>query len=143
VPAAGRLPALQRRAARRIGHLHVSYARGPLAEAGRGRGELRPGHRIPDLEVVSGGQVARLYKVLRGGRHVLLAPGAGLPRGLQAWQDQIDVVAGGAGAGGRICLVRPDGYVAARGSVTRIGPVLGYLRRLSGSTPALVMAEAE
>jgi 2-polyprenyl-6-methoxyphenol hydroxylase-like FAD-dependent oxidoreductase len=144
VPAAGRLPALQRRAVRRIGHIHVSYARGPLTESGRGRGWVRPGQRVPDLEVTAQGRTMRLHEVLRGGRHVLLMPGPGLPSSLSAWRDQIDlaVVAEGLGARQHIYLVRPDGYLAARGSVSRPGDVFGYLQRLSGRGRTLVTADA-
>jgi len=74
--------------------------------------------------------------VLRHGRHVLLTPGAGRgwPAGLDAWVDQLEVAeaAGGLRPAGRIYLLRPDGYVAARGSVDRPGHLLDYLRQLFG-----------
>jgi 2-polyprenyl-6-methoxyphenol hydroxylase-like FAD-dependent oxidoreductase len=131
VPAAGRVPALQRRAVRRIGQIQVSYASSPLTQPGRGRGGIRPGQRMPDLQVTSHGRPRRLYEVLRGGRHVLLLPGGKLPAALGAWKDQIEVVAAvGDGPREGVYLVRPDGYVAARGSAARPDHLAGYLRRM-------------
>ena len=47
---------------------------------------------------------------------------------------------------GNVYLVRPDGYVAARGSVAKPGRLLDYLRQLSGGAddgdPALATADA-
>ena len=138
IPAAGRLATLQRRAVRRISHIHVSYAASPLTRPDRSHGGVRPGQRVPDLEVIGDGRTTRLYEVLRHGRHVLLmqapSPGRGLPAGLDAWRDQIEVaeVADGLRPAGNIYLVRPDGYVAARGSVASPGRLLDYLRQLFG-----------
>ena len=142
VPTAGRLPSLQRRAVRRISHIHVSYASSSLTHPDRSRGGVRPGQRMPDLEVTSDGRTTRLYEVLRHGRHVLLMPsrsgGQDLPPGLDACRDQIEVAieaaaaADGLGPAGSMYLVRPDGYVAARGSAASPGRLLDYLRQLSG-----------
>jgi 2-polyprenyl-6-methoxyphenol hydroxylase-like FAD-dependent oxidoreductase len=138
IPAAGRLAPLQRRAVRRISHIHVSYAGSPLTRPDRSHGGVRPGQRLPDLEVFGDGRTTRLYEVLRHGRHVLLmqgpSPGRGLPAGLDAWRDQIEVaeVADGLRPAGNVYLVRPDGYVAARGSVAGPGRLLDYLWQLFG-----------
>jgi hypothetical protein len=148
VPIAGRLAPLQRRAVRRISHIHVAYPSSPLTHPGRRRHGLQPGERAPDLEVTGNEGKTRLYEVLRHGRHVLLIPGPG-PGGdwqpkMRPWQDQIDVVTQensrtdrpGAGTAENVYLLRPDGYVAVRGSVTRPGSLLDYLRRLFGTTRA-------
>ena len=67
VPAATRLPAVQRRAARRLSQVSVSYPAGPLVQADGGWREPRPGHRFPDIEVRTEKGATRLYRVLGGG----------------------------------------------------------------------------
>jgi len=62
VPVLGRSAAIQRRAARRISQVYVSY---PAA-----------GPRLPDLAVRAGGRATTLHQVLRGGRPVLVVPAA-------------------------------------------------------------------
>jgi 2-polyprenyl-6-methoxyphenol hydroxylase-like FAD-dependent oxidoreductase len=57
--------------------LLVSYAGGPLAAAGPGVESLRSGDRVPDvpgLRRCGFGFPLRLFELLRGTRHVLLAP---------------------------------------------------------------------
>jgi hypothetical protein len=75
-------------------------------------------------------------------------PGRGWPTALDAWRDRIEVAVA---ADGRlparsVYLVRPDGYVAARGSVARPGRLLDYLRQLYGDAdrgdPALATTDA-
>jgi len=112
IPAAGRVTALQRRAVRRISHIHVSYAASPLTRPDRRHGGVRPGQRAPDLEVIGDGRTARLYELLRHGRHVLLmparGPGRGLPAALDAWRDRIEVAvaADGLRPAGNVYLIR-------------------------------------
>jgi hypothetical protein len=139
VPAGGRLAPVQRRAVRRISHTSVAYPVSPLTYPGRSRAGypgLRPGERAPDLEVTGREGKTRLYEVLRHRRHVLLAPAGGdLPPWTHPWRDQVVVVSA---ANGRtdprgVYLLRPDGYVAARGSADSPGDLLGYLRRLFGA----------
>jgi FAD binding domain len=146
VPIAGRLTPIQRRAVRRISHTSVAYPSSPLTHPGRRRHGLQPGERAPDLEVTGNEGKTRLYEVLRHGRHVLLisgpAPGGDLQPKMRPWQDQIDVVTQansradrpGLGPAENVYLLRPDGYVAVRGSVTRPDSLIDYLHRLFGTT---------
>jgi len=110
-----------------------------------------PGRRA---EVTGTEGRTRLYAVLRHGRHVLLISGPGTGRDWQPrmrhWQDEVDVVTTangrpgqpGHGPSGRAWLLRPDGYVAARGSVARPDNVLDYLHRLFGTAGAQQPAPA-
>jgi len=77
------------------------------------RGEHRlAGRRAPDVQLASGKPgKTRLYKILRGGRFVLLTPaGAGAAIG-RRWTGRVDL-ATPANATLPMVLVRPDGYVA-------------------------------
>jgi 2-polyprenyl-6-methoxyphenol hydroxylase-like FAD-dependent oxidoreductase len=137
VPALGRSPVIQRRAARRLSHVYVSYPPGPLARQGRGRGGPVAGQRMPDIGVRTDGAATTLYRVLRGGRHVLVVPAAhaaGLlgDAGLRPYRGDLDVVTPATGGDdtGPVVLVRPDGHVAARGRPGRLEAVTGYLRDL-------------
>jgi hypothetical protein len=76
------------------------------------------------------------------GRHVLLVagePGAppACPPWARRWADQLIVVAAGSFPAGSAYLVRPDGYLAARGSAGGAGPLPGYLRAVFGTPAAL------
>jgi len=99
---------------------------------------------------------------LRRGRHVMVTTGtdpAGALAGpaLEPYRDLFELVTGGSRGGravrdrraGSVILVRPDGYIAARGRPDRMEDVLGYLRDLSGAgeigrpgPPAMAMAAA-
>ena len=89
--------------------------------------------------MTSNGQPTRLYEVLRRGRHILLMPGqdpgGDLPPGTGIWHDQVEVVEAidGLDPAGSIYLLRPDGYVAARGSAASPGNLLDYLQLLFGT----------
>jgi len=102
VPFASRLPVIQKRATRRTGQLHVSYRRSRLAVG------PSAGDRMPDVQ--AGGK--RLYESLRSRKHVLITPKPLV--GLQRLSEQVDAV-----TGKDTVLVRPDGYVAARGVAVR------------------------
>jgi 2-polyprenyl-6-methoxyphenol hydroxylase-like FAD-dependent oxidoreductase len=137
VPLAGQVAPLQRRAVRRMGHIHVAYPSSPLTQRSRSRGHVQPGDRAPDLDVTRHDGQARLYEVLRNGRHVLVVSGDGnLPSTLSPWRDQVEVVTTPNGPAGSVHLLRPDGYVAARGSLARLDPVADYLARLFGTVAA-------
>jgi hypothetical protein len=92
---------------------------------------------MPDIGVRAGGVDTTLYRVLRGGRHVLVVPPAhvaGLLRDawLRSYRRDLDIVtpAPGGDGPGSVVLVRPDGHVAARGRPGRLEAVTGYLRDL-------------
>ena len=60
---------------------------------------------------------------------------------MRPWQDQAEVVTVASGlarpdfpSAGSIYLIRPDGYVAARGSAANPDTLLDYLHRLFGTT---------
>ena len=97
---------------------------------------------MPDLAVRADGQPATLHQALRGGRHVLLIPAASAAAvradaALRPHRDDVELVET-AGAG-PVVLVRPDGYVAAKGGSGRMPAISGYLRGLfgePGSVPA-------
>jgi hypothetical protein len=72
IPLAGRLAPIQRRAVRRMSHIHVAYPSSPLTQRSRSRGGVRPGERAPDLDMTGHGGETRLYEVLRHGRPVLV-----------------------------------------------------------------------
>jgi 4,5-epoxidase len=145
VPALGRSAVIQRRAARRMSQVSVAYPPGPLVRRDRGRGAPKAGQRMPDLQVRADGQATTLHSVLRGGRHVLVVPSAGAASvltgsGLRPYRRDLDVATidvrpppGIRNDGtGPVVLVRPDGYVAARGRPGSMHPVTGYLRYLFG-----------
>jgi 2-polyprenyl-6-methoxyphenol hydroxylase-like FAD-dependent oxidoreductase len=155
VPALGRTAVIQRRAARRISQVYVGYPPGPLARPDRLRGPgPRPGQRMPDIAVRARGEAATLHGVLRGGRHVLVLPTAGAARllddpGLRPFRAEFDAVTAENGkkhsipydGSGPVILVRPDGYVAARGWPASLHTVTAYLRDLLGE-PASRPSEA-
>jgi len=147
VPAAARVGPIHRRAVRRWTQVHVGYPGSSLTWPDRGRGRPRPGQRAPDIKVLSRDGPSRLFTVLRRGRHVMVVAGADPDSALaspvlEPYRDLFEVVARGSGdarafrgsRAGAVFLVRPDGYIAARGRPDRLETVLGYLRELSGET---------
>ncbi|RKT55652.1 FAD-dependent monooxygenase [Saccharothrix australiensis] len=125
---------IQRKVLGGVSGLNLRYAPGPLVRAGgEGRGP-RPGERVTNVpDAVTGGPAwAALAARLREPGWVLLLgpaatpPGALTPDWLTAWTvgpdgagaiaDPGGTLAGGLGLGPRAwLLVRPDGYVCARG----------------------------
>ena len=149
VPALGRIPAIQRRAARRISQIYVSYPPGPGPRQDGGRGAPRAGQRMPDIQVSIGSQTATLHSILRGGRHVLVVPASDLSSvlddaALRLYGKDLDVVAGHVTqppgprdhGTGPVVLIRPDGHVAAQGRPGSMDAVAGYLRDLFGKPAA-------
>ena len=139
VPAAFRIGPVHRRAVRRWTQVNVAYPASSLTRPGRGHGRLRPGQRAGDAEVLSKDGPTRLFTILRRGRHVMVVTGAA-PEGtaasltLMPYRELVEVVTScsrlpGSRAGSAV-LVRPDGYIAARGTLHRLETVLDYLREL-------------
>jgi 2-polyprenyl-6-methoxyphenol hydroxylase-like FAD-dependent oxidoreductase len=144
VPAVFRVGPIHRRAVRRWTQVNVAYPASSLTRPDRGRGPLRPGQRAPDIQVRTGEGTSRLFSVLRQGRHVMIVTGADpaahpASQILKPYRDLFEVVtrdptnprASRTSRPGSVCLVRPDGYVAARGRPDRLETVLSYLRELS------------
>jgi len=132
LPVITSLPPLQRRAARRLSQVSVTYPAGPLVlpdgeRAGRGP---RPGERVPDIAVRAPEGPARLYELLRAGRHVLVTSGADAGAAMESvgivGEELVDSVVGRVG-GCPMALVRPDGVLAARTPTC----IADYLRRLA------------
>jgi 2-polyprenyl-6-methoxyphenol hydroxylase-like FAD-dependent oxidoreductase len=139
VPALGHSPVIQRRAARRMSQVYISYPPGPLVRPGGDRGAPRAGQRMPDIQVYAGGQATTLHGALRGGRHVLVTPAAHAASvlsdpALRLYRSDLDIVTPTPASGGKptgpFVLIRPDGHVAARGRPGRMDAVTGYLRDL-------------
>jgi 2-polyprenyl-6-methoxyphenol hydroxylase-like FAD-dependent oxidoreductase len=151
VPALGRTAMIQRWAVRRISQVYIAYPAAPKGSLSGGWGRPRPGQRMPDLTVRAEGEVTTLHAVLRGGRPVLVMPPACpasvLDRaGLRPYREDVAVVTRETsrmrnGAAAPVILVRPDGYVAARGKPTDLRRVTAYLRGLLGQ-PARQVAPA-
>jgi len=127
VPLASRLPRIQRRAARRLGQLHVSYRESRLSHGDSS------GDRVPDMSVRDGHGTLRLYEALRSHRHVLVAGTMAATSQLEPYREFIDVVAGKTH---EAILIRPDGYIAARGS-----HVFDYLVEVFPSKAAVAAPE--
>jgi 2-polyprenyl-6-methoxyphenol hydroxylase-like FAD-dependent oxidoreductase len=134
VPLAGRLAPVQRRAVRRLSHVSVAYPSSPLTHRGRIRTGIRPGQRMPDLEVTDGERRFRLYSGMQHRAHILLLCGQDdIPPGLRRWLDRVTVVrAAGRAPAGRVYLLRPDGYVAAGGCAASPGALVAYLHQVFG-----------
>jgi 2-polyprenyl-6-methoxyphenol hydroxylase-like FAD-dependent oxidoreductase len=146
IPAAAALPVVQNRAARRLSQVSVAYPLSPLSLPDRARRGPKPGDRVPDVDVRTGEGTTRLYRVLGRGRHVLLVSGDGIraaleASGLDSFAGLIDIVDGdvrvmhrpGRAASAAFALVRPDGFLAARGSRRDAATVVDYLRKISAA----------
>jgi hypothetical protein len=104
---------------------------------------------MPDIEVRAGGQATTLYRVLRGGLHVLVVPaglaGLAIDTEVTPYRRDLDIVTGAPGKAtwihndstGLAVLVRPDGHVAARGRRGSMHTVIGYLDGLFGESAAV------
>jgi 2-polyprenyl-6-methoxyphenol hydroxylase-like FAD-dependent oxidoreductase len=136
LPMATRLPAVQKMAARRLSQMSLSYPPSPVVRPGTGRGP-RPGERMPDLEVRTDAGPMQLHRALGQGRHLLLVSDAQIQAaftasGLEVFAGLVDVVNVGTWSA-EFALVRPDGILAARGSVRDVHVVIDYLQNLSAA----------
>lgn len=142
-PVLSRLPAIQRRTVQRMSHHHVSYRASSLTRSDHRRGGPKPGERAPDIDVVGPGASRRLHHALRDGRHLLVVStghtlAASARRALVPYEEELIVVYGqldtssqiGMQRRGMVSLVRPDGYVGARGTTDALPQVLDYLSHL-------------
>jgi 2-polyprenyl-6-methoxyphenol hydroxylase-like FAD-dependent oxidoreductase len=142
-PVISRIPAIQRRTVQRMSHHHVSYHASSLTRSDHRIGGPKPGERAPDIDVVGAGTTRRLHDALRDGRHVLVVPrghtlGPSARKALVPYEEELEVVHGlldasnriGIRQRGMVSLVRPDGYVAARGTTDGLPRVLDYLSQL-------------
>ena len=133
MPLVTSLPAVQRRAARRLAQVSVAYPAGPLVlPDGERSGRCpRPGERVPDVAVRTPDGPARLYELLRAGRHLLVTSGFDAAAALESagiLSDGLVDTALGRVGDCAIALVRPDAVLAARGAAH----VADYLRQLAG-----------
>ena len=153
IPAITSLPAVQRRAAARLSQTSVAYPSSPLNQPDRERRGPRPGERVQDLEVLAEYGRTRLYEVLSRGRHVVLVSAVDVltalkAAGLDDYSEFLEVVTAGIGATprkdkpGTFALVRPDGFLAARGVRSDSEDVIGYLRLLFGGRAAQANAQS-
>jgi 4,5-epoxidase len=144
IPPTARIRPVHRRAVRRWGQLNVGYPGSGMTRPDRSRRHPRPGERVPDLPVVTGDGSSSLFRVLRSDGHVLLVHGAGADSARESMagtphRDLVQIVTMApdttsyARSDGPLMayLVRPDGYLAARGTADRLGPIQDYLRALA------------
>jgi 2-polyprenyl-6-methoxyphenol hydroxylase-like FAD-dependent oxidoreductase len=150
MPAITGLPAFQRRAARQLSQVAVEYPSSALTRNDRIRQGPRPGDRVPDVDVRTAEGTSRLHRVIGDGRHVVLVAsgevGVALgSAGLGRYADLVHVVDVDALPGGvAFALVRPDAFLAARGTCKDVGKVIDYFRDLTdgASQPRIVTASA-
>jgi aromatic ring hydroxylase-like protein len=128
--------------------VYVAYPPGPLVRPDRDRRAPRPGQRMPDITVRAGDRASTLHRVLRGGRHVLVVPPAGSASVVAdatfgRYRAEVDVVTADCAemhflqndGTAPVVLVRPDGYVAARGRLDSTHAIIWYLRDLFRESP--------
>jgi hypothetical protein len=144
LPAVTALPMVQNLAARRLSQVSVAYPTSPLIPPDHVRRGLKPGDRVPDVDVRTSEGSTRLHLVLGHGRHVLLVSSVGIraalqENGLDDFAGLVDIVDGdlrtihrpGRVASAVFALVRPDGILASRGSGGDAHKVIDYLRQIS------------
>jgi 2-polyprenyl-6-methoxyphenol hydroxylase-like FAD-dependent oxidoreductase len=144
IPPAAKVRPVHRRAVRRWAQVNVGYPTSPITHPDRSRRSPRPGERVSDVPVFTADETSSLFRVLRQGMHLLVIGGTRPDRALDSMAGMpyrnlvqvVTVVPNGhsnkSGAGTPVAyLVRPDGYVAARGTPEKLGAIHNYLRALA------------
>jgi hypothetical protein len=130
-------------AVQRWAQVNVGYPTSPITHPDRSRRHPRPGERVPDLPVFTA-ETSSLFRILRQGMHLLVIGGtrpdraldsmAGMPHRdlVQVVTAPLDHTSGPRRAGTPMAyLVRPDGYLAARGTPEKLASICDYLRALA------------
>lgn len=115
-------------AVRVISQLRVNYRRSPLSVDGtpRLRGAPRPGDRLPDATVSTGGPPRRLHGLLaRPGVHLLLQRDADTP--VDVVSPRVTVLRLTNSPGRGLLAVRPDGHVGFRCGGADAAALSGWL----------------
>jgi 2-polyprenyl-6-methoxyphenol hydroxylase-like FAD-dependent oxidoreductase len=123
-----------------LSQLTVSFRRSPLSVEGtpRPRGGPRPGDRLPDQTVVSGGRSIRLHELLaQPGAHVLLDRDADL-RGIVPFSRLVSVRTITSRPGRGLMVVRPDGYIGFRCGNVDVRQLSAWLER-AGAGPQMTI----
>jgi 2-polyprenyl-6-methoxyphenol hydroxylase-like FAD-dependent oxidoreductase len=144
IPPVARIRPVHCRAVRRWAQVNVGYPASPITHPNRIRRHPRPGERVPDVPVVTADGTSSLYRILRKGSHVLIVHGAdpdcardsmaGMP-----YRDLVQIVTAAPDGTSdwsldgtpMAYLVRPDGYLTARGTPDRHSAIHDYLRALT------------
>ena len=119
-----------------LSQLTVSYRRSPLSVEGTPRppGGPRPGDRLPDQTVVSGGRSIRLHELLaQPGVHVLLDRDAD-QRHIATLSRLVSVRRISSSPGRGLMAIRPDGYIGLRCGSTDVHQLSAWLER-AGAGP--------
>ena len=138
---------IQERARRTVSELAVHYRQSPIVEEHWQAQGLPAGDRVPEMRLTAwdGSRETTLLEALRQARHILLLSlDARVPDALQRGFDTIaKQIQSGLGdvvhvyrpttaidEWPAICLIRPDGYVAFRGSSAHVPELAAFLGRL-------------
>jgi hypothetical protein len=144
IPAIAKIRPVHRGAVRRWAQVNVGYPGSPISRPDRNRRHPRPGERVADLPVVTAEGTSSILRVLRWGGHVLVVDEAGRECAWDSlagmpYRDLVQIVTVAPdstrylrrGGAPMIYLVRPDGYLAARGTSGRLSAIHEYLRALT------------
>jgi hypothetical protein len=144
IPRIAKIPSVHGRAVRRWSQVNVRYSDSLITRPDRSRRRPRPGERLPDLPIVTANGPSSLFRMLRGGSHLLVLRGAWADSARasmdqMAYRDLVQIVtmapdhANDRRSEGApmAYLVRPDGYLAARATPDKLDSIQDYLRALA------------